>query len=41
MTLSEFGRELRRDPRWKATDNAKQTASNVLRSLGESFGKSV
>ena len=41
MTVSEFGRELRRDPRWKATDNAKQTASNVLRSLGESFGKSV
>lgn len=41
MTLSEFGNQLRRDPRWKATDNAKATASTVLRSLGEAFGKSV
>jgi YesN/AraC family two-component response regulator len=41
MTLSEFGNTLRRDPRWKATDNAKSTASTVLRSLGEAFGKSV
>jgi hypothetical protein len=41
MTLSEFGNTLRRDSRWKATDNAKATASTVLRSLGEAFGKSV
>jgi hypothetical protein len=41
MTLSEFGRELRNDTRWKNTDNAKTAASDLLRSLGESFGKSV
>src|SRR5690606_38042734 len=41
MTLSEFGRELRNDVRWKNTDNAKTAASDLLRSLGESFGKSV
>jgi hypothetical protein len=41
MTMAEFGRALRRDPRWRKTDNAKTAASDLLRSLGEQFGKSV
>lgn len=39
MTLFEFQDELRKDSRWKYTDNAKSAADGVAKALGQMFGK--
>lgn len=38
MTLFDFQNQLRNDPRWQRTENAKQTAYSMLHSLGRTFG---
>jgi hypothetical protein len=38
MTLFDFQKQLKNDPRWGNTDNAKQTAYGLMHSLGQAFG---
>jgi hypothetical protein len=38
MTLYDFQNSLRNDPRWDKTDNARQTAYQLMHGLGQQFG---
>lgn len=38
MTVYEFQRQLRRDPRWQYTDNARETVSNAALGILRDFG---
>lgn len=38
LPLDQFENQLRADPRWQTTDNAKQSAYSMLHSLGQTFG---
>lgn len=38
MTLYDFQNQLRADPRWQQTDNAKASAYSMMASLGKNFG---
>lgn len=41
MPLWQFQNQLRQDPRWQQTDNARSTAYSLLGNLGKSFGFST
>jgi len=38
MTLFDFKRSLRKDPRWQYTDNARETVSSGLTQILKDFG---
>jgi hypothetical protein len=41
MNLNDFEEQVRRDPRWQYTQNAKDTMSSVLVKIGQDFGFGV